>query len=90
MAGSPSLTLAMKLAARAREATVQGFHYDAAVLYKQALLVLCNPQLVAVSHEAESPDVACMPQDAEPVLHENLDPNPAAVANVDARREESA
>jgi hypothetical protein len=84
MAVRSAVDASRELARRARVAAICGRHYEAADLYRRALLVLYNPQLCQ-SREAESPTAAATPQ--PPVMEENLAVDPADAANVDSAQQ---
>jgi hypothetical protein len=48
------MEIALELAARARAASAEGRHYEAAKLYKKALFALARPRLVSAVNEVQS------------------------------------
>lgn len=89
MAGNPCLDRAMAIAVRAREATSRGQYYHAALLYKNALMVLYGREIVPVEGEAEGHTDAEPPRSTALVMPETSTGS-VLVANVDEQQKRTA
>jgi hypothetical protein len=81
MADPQNLQRAMEIAALARGAGLKGRFYEAASLYKEALIVLHHLEATAGGDEAEVSAVTETPRRAETTLQENLAVDPTEAAN---------